>query len=317
MDISVIIPLYNECESIHELIDSITKVMNDNNFSYEVIIIDDGSTDESWKIIENLVGKNSSIRAIKFRRNYGKAAALHSGFKAAKGDVVITMDGDLQDRPEEIPDLFKLIKEENYDLISGWKKKRHDPITKRVPSRLYNWFARRVSGIKLHDFNCGLKAYRKEVVKNIEVYGDMHRYIPFLAKKAGYINIGEKVVQHQKRKYGVTKYGIKRFIIGYLDLISISFMNRFDQRPMHIFGSLGTLMFVIGFLAAAWLGGQKLYFTFNDIPMVRVTESPYFYLALTAMIIGTQLFLAGFLGELVSRSSSERNSYLVGEKINF
>ena len=230
---------------------------------------------------------------------------------------MVTMDADLQDSPEEVPELVRMIREEGYDLVSGWKKKRHDPITKRVPSRLYNWFARRVSGIKLHDFNCGLKAYRKEVVKNIEVYGDMHRYIPFLAKKAGYINIGEKVVQHQKRKYGVTKYGIKRFIIGYLDLISISFMNRFGQRPMHIFGSLGTLMFVIGFLAAAWLGGQKLYFTFNDIPMVRVTESPYFYLALTAMIIGTQLFLAGFLGELVSRSSSERNSYLVGEKINF
>ena len=317
MDITIVLPVFNEEESLRELAEWISRVLTSHSLSYEIIFVDDGSSDGSWQVIGKLAAGSPELKGIRFRRNYGKAAALHTGFQAASGEIVVTMDADLQDSPEEVPELVRMIREEGYDLVSGWKKKRHDPITKRVPSRLYNWFARRVSGIKLHDFNCGLKAYRKEVVKNIEVYGDMHRYIPFLAKKAGYINIGEKVVQHQKRKYGVTKYGIKRFIIGYLDLISISFMNRFGQRPMHIFGSLGTLMFVIGFLAAAWLGGQKLYFTFNDIPMVRVTESPYFYLALTAMIIGTQLFLAGFLGELVSRSSSERNSYLVGEKINF
>jgi glycosyltransferase involved in cell wall biosynthesis len=279
-------------------------------------MVDDGSDDASWKVIGELAAGNPEIKGISFRRNYGKAAALHTGFQSAVGDIVVTMDGDLQDNPEEVPELARMIREEGYDLVSGWKKKRLDPISKRIPSKLYNWFARRVSGIKLHDFNCGLKAYRLEVVKSIEVYGDMHRYIPFLAKRAGFTKIGEKVVQHQKRKYGVTKYGLERFIIGYLDLISISFMNRFGQKPMHIFGTLGTAMFGIGFLAAAWLGGQKLYRTFNHIPMVRVTDSPYFYLALTAMIIGTQLFLAGFLGELISRSATERNSYLIVEKIN-
>ncbi len=315
MDISVIIPLYNECESIHELIDSITKVMNDNNFSYEVIMIDDGSTDESWKIIENLVGKNSSIRAIKFRRNYGKAAALHSGFKAAKGDVVITMDGDLQDRPEEIPDLFKLIKEENYDLISGWKKKRHDPISKRIPSKLYNRIARRFTGIKLHDFNCGLKAYKNEVVKTIEVYGEMHRYLPVIVKKAGFNKIGEKIVQHQKRKYGETKYGFERYMNGYLALITLSFISRFGKKPMHLFGTLGTLMFIIGFAIAFYLGADKLISVYKHIKAPLVTSSPYFYIALTAMIMGTQLFLAGFLGELVSRFSSDRNTYQIEKEI--
>jgi glycosyltransferase involved in cell wall biosynthesis len=316
MDITIIVPVFNEEESLPELTSWIGRVMTAHSLSYEVIMVDDGSSDASWKVITDLASKNPEIKGISFRRNYGKAAALHTGFQEASGNVVVTMDADLQDSPEEVPELARMINEEGFDLVSGWKKKRYDPITKRIPSKLYNWSARRFSGIRLHDFNCGLKAYRLDVVKSIEVYGDMHRYIPFLAKKAGFQKIGEKVVQHQKRKYGVTKYGIKRFIIGYLDLISISFMNRFDQRPMHIFGTLGTLMFAIGFLAAAWLGGQKLYFLNKHIPMVRVTESPYFYLALAAMIIGTQLFLAGFLGELVSRSSSERNSYLIGEKIN-
>ena len=316
MDITIIVPVFNEEESLPELTSWIVNVMTSHSLSYEIIIVDDGSSDASWKVIGDLASKNPEIKGISFRRNYGKAAALHNGFQEASGNVVVTMDADLQDSPEEIPELARMINKEGYDLVSGWKKKRYDPITKRIPSKLYNWSARRFSGIRLHDFNCGLKAYRLDVVKSIEVYGDMHRYIPFLAKKAGFQNIGEKVVQHQKRKYGVTKYGIKRFIIGYLDLISISFMNRFDKRPMHIFGTMGTFMFAVGFLAAAWLGGQKLYFLHKHIPMVRVTESPYFYLALAAMIIGTQLFLAGFLGEMVSRSSSERNSYLIGEKIN-
>ena len=316
MDISIIVPVFNEEESLPELSAWIKKVLTGNSLSYEVIMVDDGSSDDSWKVIGELAAGNPEIKGVSFRRNYGKAAALHTGFQVATGEIVVTMDADLQDSPEEIPGMVRMIREEGLDLVSGWKKKRFDPISKRIPSKLYNWFARRVSGIKLHDFNCGLKAYRLEVVKSIEVYGDMHRYIPFLAKKAGFPRIGEKVVQHQKRKYGVTKYGLERFIIGYLDLISISFMNRFGQKPMHIFGTLGTAMFAVGFLAAAWLGGQKLYRTFHDIPMVRVTESPYFHLALAAMIIGTQLFLAGFLGELISRSSTNRNSYLVGDKIN-
>jgi len=316
MDISIIVPVFNEEESLSELSAWIKKVLTEHSLSYEVIMVDDGSNDASWEVIGRLAAENPEIKGLSFRRNYGKAAALHTGFQVASGEIVVTMDADLQDSPAEVPELVRMIREEGYDLVSGWKKKRFDPIGKRIPSKLYNWFARRVSGIKLHDFNCGLKAYRSEVIRSIEVYGDMHRYIPFLAKKAGFANIGEMVVQHQKRKYGVTKYGLERFIIGYLDLISISFMNRFGQRPMHIFGTLGTAMFGIGFLAAAWLGGQKLYRTFNEIPMVRVTESPYFYLALAAMIIGTQLFLAGFLGELISRSSTDRNSYLVREKIN-
>ncbi|KPL14560.1 MAG: glycosyl transferase family 2 [Bacteroides sp. SM23_62] len=316
MDISIVVPVYNEEESLGELREWIESILSQHSLKYEIIFVDDGSNDGSWKVIEELSGKHAAIRGIRFRRNYGKAAALHTGFQSASGEVVITMDADLQDSPEEIPELVRMIREEGYDLVSGWKKKRYDPFTKRIPSRFYNWFARKVSGIRLHDFNCGLKAYRNQVVKSIEVYGDMHRYIPFLAKRAGFTNIGEKVVQHQKRKYGVTKYGMKRFVVGYLDLISISFIGRFGRRPMHLFGTFGTVMFLIGFFAAAWLGGQKIYFTIHSIPMPRVTQSPYFYLALTAMIIGTQLFLAGFLGELITRNSTERNVYLIDETIN-
>lgn len=315
MDISVIIPLYNEYESISELFDSIERVMSENNFSYEVVAIDDGSSDESWRIIENRTGKNPAFRGIKFRCNYGKAAALHCGFKTAKGDVVITMDGDLQDRPEEIPQLFKLIKEEDYDLISGWKKERHDPISKRIPSKFYNWIARIVTGINLHDFNCGLKAYKNEVVKSIEVYGEMHRYIPVIVKKAGFNKIGEKVVQHQKRKYGETKYGFERYMNGFLALITLSFISKFGKKPMHLFGTLGTIMFLLGFIIALYLGADKLIAVYKNIKAPLVTNSPYFYIALTAMIIGTQLFLAGFLGELISRSSSDRNTYQIEKEI--
>jgi glycosyltransferase involved in cell wall biosynthesis len=316
MDISIVVPVYNEEESLGELSAWIQNTLSAHPYRYEVIFVDDGSNDGSWPVIEDLTGDRPEMKGIRFRRNYGKAAALHVGFQSASGDIVITLDADLQDSPEEIPELVRMIREEGWDLVSGWKKKRHDPLTKRIPSRFYNWFARQVSGIKLHDFNCGLKAYRQQVVKSIEVYGDMHRYIPFLAKRAGFLKIGEKVVQHQKRKYGVTKYGIKRFIVGYLDLISISFIGRFGRRPMHLFGTFGTLMFLIGFFAAAWLGGQKIYYTVHSIPMARVTQSPYFYLALTAMIIGTQFFLAGFLGELITRNSTDRNVYLIDETIN-
>jgi glycosyltransferase involved in cell wall biosynthesis len=316
MDISVIVPLYNEDESLPELIDWIDRVMQSNNFSYEVILVDDGSTDNSWKVINQLSEKYIKIKGIKFRRNYGKSAALHTGFSEAKGDIVITMDADLQDSPDEIPELYRMIRTEGFDLVSGWKKKRYDPITKTIPSKLYNRTARALTGIKLHDFNCGLKAYKNEVVKNIEVYGEMHRYIPVIAKKAGYKKIGEKVVHHQERKYGVTKFGLDRFVKGYLDLLSITFITKFGQRPMHLFGTLGTLMFIVGFLSAAWLGAKKIYFISNGIPADLVTKSPYFYLALTSMIIGTQLFIAGFLGELISRNSSDRNNYQIAEKIN-
>jgi glycosyltransferase involved in cell wall biosynthesis len=316
MDISIVVPVFNEEESLRELSDWIEKVLSQHAYTYEVIMVDDGSSDESWKVIEELGSSHDWIKGIRFRRNYGKAAALHTAFQSTNGEVVITMDADLQDSPEEIPELTRLILEDGYDLISGWKRKRHDPLTKRIPSKFYNWFARKVSGIKLHDFNCGLKSYRSAVVKSIEVYGDMHRYIPFLAKRAGFSKIGEKIVKHQARKYGVTKYGIERFIIGYLDLISISFISRFGNRPMHLFGTFGTLVFMVGFFAAAWLGAQKIISSVRNIAMHRVTESPYFYLALAAMIIGTQLFLAGFLGELIGRSSSDRNSYLIEEKIN-
>jgi glycosyltransferase involved in cell wall biosynthesis len=316
MDISIVVPAYNEAESLPELIDWIERVLSQHSYQYEVIIVDDGSTDLSWKVIEELTARQKNVKGIRFQCNYGKAAALHTAFQEVSGEVVITMDADLQDSPDEIPELSRMILEEGYDLVSGWKRKRQDPISKRIPSKFYNWFARRVSGIKLHDFNCGLKSYRKAVVKSIEVYGDMHRYIPFLAKQAGFSKIGEKVVHHQKRRYGLTKYGIERFIIGYLDLISISFISRFGKRPMHLFGTLGTLMFIIGFVAAAWLGIQKIIFSVKGILMHRVTESPYFYLALAVMIIGTQLFMAGFLGELIGRSSSDRNSYVIKEKIN-
>lgn len=316
MDISIVVPVFNEEESLGELRAWIENILSAHSFTYEVVFVDDGSNDGSWKLIEELSGKHDEVKGIRFRRNYGKAAALHTGFQSSSGEIVITLDADLQDSPEEVPELVRMIREEGYDLVSGWKKKRYDPLTKRIPSRFYNWFARQVSGIKLHDFNCGIKAYRSQVVKSIEVYGDMHRYLPFLAKRAGFTKIGEKIVQHQKRKYGTTKYGMKRFLIGYLDLVSIGFIGRFGRRPMHLFGTFGTLMFLVGFFATAWLGGQKIYYTINAIPMARVTQSPYFFLALTAMIIGTQLFLAGFLGELITRNSTDRNTYLIDETIN-
>lgn len=314
-NISVVVPLYNEAESLPELLKWINQVMDDNNFTYEVILVDDGSNDGSWQVIEEIAKENTAVRGIKFRRNYGKSAALHCAFQASKGDVVITMDADLQDSPDEIPGLYQMIGE-GYDLISGWKKKRYDnTLTKNLPSRLYNWTARRFSGINIHDFNCGLKAYRRDVVKSIEVYGEMHRYIPFIAKKAGFKAIGEKVVQHRKRQYGVTKFGLERFINGYLDLLTISFISRFGRRPMHFFGTMGTTMFLVGFGMAAFLGIDKLIAVARHIPAKLVTQSPYFFIGLTAMIIGTQLFMAGFLGELVSRTSADRNSYHIEKEI--
>lgn len=316
MDISVIIPLYNEVESLPELHRWITQVMEENGFSYEIILIDDGSRDGSWQWIESASSEDLHVKGVRFRRNYGKSAALHTGFEEAQGDVVITMDADLQDSPDEIPGLYTMVKNQGYDLVSGWKKKRFDPLSKTLPSKLYNATASYVTGIKLHDFNCGLKAYRLEVVKSIEVYGEMHRYIPYMAKQAGFSNIGERVVQHQARKYGVTKFGLSRFIFGYLDLMSISFISRFGKRPMHLFGTLGSLMFLFGFLSIAWLGIHKIYMMSNGMLIGRITQSTYFYLSLTAMILGTQLFLAGFLGELISRSSAERNLYLVDKRLN-
>ena len=316
MDISVIIPLYNEAESLPELTAWIERVMDENKFTYEVIFINDGSSDNSWEIIEELGRKNSCIHGIKFRRNYGKSPALYCGFERAKGDVVITMDADLQDSPDEIPELYRMITAEGYDLVSGYKQKRYDPLSKTIPTKLFNATARLVSGIKnLHDFNCGLKSYRNEVVKSIEVYGDMHRYIPYLAKNAGYDKIGELVVHHQARKYGSSKFGISRFFHGYLDLMSLWFLSRFSYRPMHIFGFWGTLMFFIGFVAALILGVSKLYAMAHGIPFRLVTDSPYFYIALTMMIIGTQLFLTGFVAELVSRTSQERNKYNIAKEI--
>jgi glycosyltransferase involved in cell wall biosynthesis len=316
MNISIIVPLYNEEESLPELFPWIKKVCTENKFSFEVVFVDDGSVDDSWKVIQELSRENDEIRAFRFRQNYGKSAALHVGFQNCKGDVVITMDADLQDSPEEIPTLYNKIKEGGYDLVSGWKKKRYDPISKTIPSKFYNWTARKVTGIKLHDFNCGLKAYRKKVVKSIEVYGEMHRYIPVMAKKAGFRKIGEQVVQHQKRKYGVTKFGLERFINGFLDLLTISFISRFGKRPMHMFGTLGTLMFLIGFLAAVFIGAQKLVHLKKGVDTILVADSPYFYLALTAMIIGSQLFVSGFIGELISRNSSDRNKYFIEEELN-
>lgn len=316
MDISVVIPLLNEAESLPELIGWIVKVMNENKFSYEVLLIDDGSSDESWKIIEEYATLNPAIRGIKFRRNYGKSAALYCGFSAATGDVIITMDADLQDNPEEIPDLFRMIKEENFDLVSGWKRKRYDPLfTKNIPSKFYNWIVRRISGIRLHDFNCGLKAYKHRVVKSIEVYGEMHRYIPVLAKWAGFKNIGEKEVKHQERKYGDTKFGVERFIRGPLDLLSVMFIMKYGKRPLHLFGTLGMVMFLVGFVLAAYLGINKLVAVHHHQVAKLVTQSPYFYIALTTMILGTQLFLTGFLGELVSRSSADRNAYQIEKEI--
>ena len=316
MDITVVIPLFNEEESLPELVSWVENVCVSEKLSFEIILVDDGSTDSSWTVIEKLSSTKSFIRGIKFRKNYGKSAALHSGFRSANGNVIITMDADLQDSPDEIPGLYRMIIEDNYDLVSGWKKKRFDPFSKTLPSKFFNRTARSVTGIPLHDFNCGLKAYKKEVIKNIEVFGEMHRYIPIIARQAGFTKIGEKVVQHQKRKYGITKFGMSRFIKGFLDLMTISFFSRFGKRPMHLFGTLGTLMFLIGFLAAGWLGGVRIYQTVNNIASSRVTASPYFYLALTAMIIGTQLFLAGFLGDLISRTSPQRNQYQIEKEIN-
>ena len=316
MDLSIVIPVFYEEESLPELTAWIEKVCNNARLSFELIFIDDGSSDSSWKIISGLSIEKSFIKGLRFRRNYGKAAALHTGFHEASGEVVITMDSDLQDSPDEIPELVRMIREDDFDIVSGWKKKRYDPFIKRVTSRFYNRTARWSSGIKLHDFNCGLKAYKNEVVKSIEVFGEMHRYIPMLAKEAGFHKIGEKIVEHRARKYGVTKYGIDRFIKGYLDLLTIGFITRFGKSPMHLFGSLGTLMFLIGFIMAGFLGGRKLWYVYNNQRAPLVTESPFFYIALTVMIIGTLLFLTGFLGELINRNSSERNNYLIKDKIN-
>lgn len=316
MDISVVIPLFNEEESLPELYNWIERVMKANEFSFEVIFINDGSTDHSWEVIEKLKSQSAHIKGIKFRRNYGKSPALFCGFEEAQGDVVITMDADLQDSPEEIPGLYRMITEDGYDLVSGWKQKRYDPLSKTLPTKLFNATARKVSGIKnLHDFNCGLKAYRQEVVKNIEVYGEMHRYIPYLAKNAGFSKIGEKAVRHQARKYGTTKFGLSRFVNGYLDLLSLWFLSRFGIKPMHFFGLLGSLMFVFGFISVVIVGFNKLYAMYNGLPYRLVTDSPYFFLSLTAMIIGTQLFLAGFLGELISRNAPERNNYQIEKRI--
>ena len=317
MDISVVIPLYNEEESIPELYAWIERVMNENKFSYEVIFISDGSTDRSWEIISDLKSKSEHVKGIKFRRNYGKSPALYCGFEVAQGDVVITMDADLQDSPDEIPELYRMIKEDKYDLVSGYKQKRYDPLSKTLPTKLFNATARAVSGIKnLHDFNCGLKAYRHDVVKNIEVYGEMHRYMPYLAKNAGFDKIAEKVVHHQARKYGESKFmGWNRFVNGYLDLLTLWFLSTFGKKPMHVFGFLGTIVFFIGFLSAFFIGADKLWCLTFGIPQRLVTDSPFFYIALTMMLIGTQLFLAGFLGDLISRTSNVRNEYQIEETI--
>lgn len=315
MNISVVIPLFNEEESLPELCSWINKVMNENKFSGEIILVDDGSKDKSWSVIEKLSAENDAVKGIKFRRNYGKSAALNVGFEAALGDVIITMDADLQDSPDEIPDLFKMITVDGYDLVSGWKKKRYDPISKTIPTKLFNYVTRKVSGLSLHDFNCGLKAYRKDVVKSIEVYGEMHRYIPVIAKWAGFTKIGEKPVAHQERKYGVTKFGLERFVNGFLDLMTITFVSKFGKRPMHFFGLLGSIVFFIGFIAATYLGVSKLYHAFNHIPARLLTDRPSFYIALTTMVLGTMLFLAGFIGELVSRNSAIRNNYLIEKRL--
>ena len=316
MDISVVIPLYNEAESLPELEAWIERVMKEHNFTYEIIFVNDGSTDNSWEVIQELQQKNSCIRAIKFRRNYGKSPGLHCGFQRAKGDDVITMDADLQDSPDEIPELYRMIKEDGYDLVSGWKKKRYDPLSKTIPTKLFNATARKFSGINnLHDFNCGLKAYKSVVIKNIEVYNDMHRYIPYLAKIAGFHKIGEKVVQHQARKYGTTKFGLNRFVNGYLDLITLWFTSKFGKKPMHFFGLWGSVMFFIGFIALVFVLTMKLISMFSGDLRPLVTNSPYFYISLTAMILGTQMFLAGFIGELISRNSSNRNNYKIESEI--
>ncbi|MEE0916480.1 MAG: glycosyltransferase family 2 protein [Alistipes sp.] len=316
LDISVVVPLYNEQESLPELMAWIDRVCRAERLSYEVIMVDDGSNDGSWEVVESLKKEyGDSLRAIHFMRNYGKSAALYCGFEAAQGEVVFTMDADLQDSPDEIPAMYKMVTEDGYDLVSGWKRKRYDPIGKRLPSKFFNWTARTVSGIKLHDFNCGLKCYRKSVVKSIEVYGEMHRYIPILAKYAGFKRIGEKEVHHQARKYGVSKFGMERMIKGYLDLISVTFMSHFGRSPMYFFGSLGTLMFLIGGFTTCWIIGSKIYKQVLDLPLRAVTDQPLFYLAILAIILGVQLFLAGFLGELINRNSSDRNRYLTDKRL--
>lgn len=314
MQISIVIPLLNEQESIPELYRWITSVMKTNQYSYEVIFIDDGSSDSSWQEIQNIVAKDEHIKAIQFLKNYGKSQALHAGFEMVQGEVIITMDADLQDNPEEIPELFELIKNKNFDIISGWKKKRYDDVlTKNIPSKLFNAAARKVSGVKLHDFNCGLKAYKKEVVKNIDVYGEMHRYIPLLAKNAGFSKIDEKVVKHQARKYGSTKFGAERFVHGFLDLISIWFLSKFGKRPMHLFGAWGVIMFAIGFITAIWVGASKLYKLWHHTPDILVTQNPWFYIALTVMVLGTLLFIAGFLGELILRTQKNPQRYKISK----
>jgi glycosyltransferase involved in cell wall biosynthesis len=316
MDISVLVPLYNEAESLSSLYEWIVRVMRANDFSYEIVFVNDGSTDDSWQVICNLRKQDEHVHGICFRRNYGKSAALHCGFEAVQGDVVITMDADLQDSPDEIPELYRMIKEDGYDLVSGWKQKRYDnKLTKNLPSKLFNATARRVTGIQLHDMNCGLKAYRNEVVKNIEVYGEMHRYIPYLAKNAGFNKITEKPVQHQKRKYGVSKFGLERFVNGFLDLISLWFLSTFGKKPMHFFGFTGILMFLVGGFMAIWIIAEKLIQQCNGLMFRPVTEQPLFYLALLAIILGFQLFLAGFICEMISRNSQERNKYNIREEI--
>ena len=316
LDISVVVPLFNEDESLPELHAWIKRVMTEHGFTYEIIFVNDGSTDRSWQVIEELAASNPEVKGICFRRNYGKSPALYCGFKRAQGDVVITMDADLQDSPDEIPELRRMIVEDGYDLISGWKQKRYDPLSKTLPTKLFNATARKVSGIhNLHDFNCGLKAYRRDVVKNIEVYGEMHRYIPYLAKNAGFTKIGEKVVHHQARKYGTTKFGLDRFVNGYLDLMTLWFLSRFGQKPMHVFGLGGTLMFLLGLIAAIVVGATKLYSLSRGIPQRLVTDSPYFYISLTMMLLGTQFFLAGFVGDLISRNSNQRNEYQIKKEI--
>jgi glycosyltransferase involved in cell wall biosynthesis len=315
MNISVVVPLFNEDESLPELCAWIDKVMQKNNFTYEVLLIDDGSKDKSWEVVEKISSENTNIKGIKFRRNYGKSAALNVGFAKAIGDVVITMDADLQDSPEEIPALYNKIAVEGFDLVSGWKAKRYDPLTKTIPTKLFNWAARKASGIYLHDFNCGLKSYKNTVVKSVEVHGEMHRYIPVLAKWAGFSNITEQVVEHQSRKYGVTKFGLERFVNGFLDLLTITFVSRFGKKPMHFFGVLGTLMFMLGFGLFTYIGGAKLYAMFAAVPAENIANMSGFYIALTAMVIGVQLFLAGFIAEMVSRNAYDRNNYQVEKEV--
>ncbi|MBU0939867.1 MAG: glycosyltransferase family 2 protein [Bacteroidetes bacterium] len=317
MNLSILIPLLNEEESLQELYNWIIKVMQANNYTYEIIFLDDGSSDASWSIIERFASENTNVKGVRFMRNFGKSQALHAGFAKAQGDVIITMDADLQDSPEEIPGLYSMITAQNYDLVSGWKKKRYDSVVaKNIPSKLFNWAARKTSGVQLNDFNCGLKAYKNIVVKNVEVSGEMHRYIPVLAKNAGFGKIGEKVVQHQARKYGETKFGMERFINGFLDLITIWFLSRFGKRPMHLFGAMGSLMFIIGLLSAVYIGVAKLYHMYNNMRYSLVSENPWFYIALTTMVLGTQLFLAGFLGEIILRTKNNEERYKIAKEVN-